>query len=339
MIYYIVQDIIDTKQKNKNDKKLELPSKKEPAKPIFALENQDIYDFKIPKDGKVKNIPDNRFLELNNKRYKAKNYNTIISWKSRSKITYALAAPATTNNYYFANAYLNGYVPYEAKSLWQPLEVLRLRFKYEKDDILYNKRPEVWQTSRESFVNLRGDCEDHAISLADWLIGLGYDARVAIGTVKFKGQPLGGHAWVILFKDNKEYLLEATRKQKWNMLPLASSLPYYFPTEMFNREDTWTNKGSSATTKYSGEMWVKSGKFVPDNSYYPDLKRHRLFVNTEPSDATVKIINIKKEFSQGIKLRTGKYYVNIRRKGFKPEEFWVYVNSKDLHIKRQLIKL
>ncbi len=340
MIYYIVQDIIDTKQRNKKDeKKLELPTKKKSPTPTFVLENHSAYDFKTPKDGKAKNISDNRFLKLNNKRYKEKNYNTMISWKSKAKTTYALAAPATTDNYYFANAYLNGYVPYETKSLWQPLEALRLRFKYKKDDDIYNKRPEVWQTSRESFMNLRGDCEDHAIALADWLIGQGYDARVAIGTVKFRGQPAGGHAWVILFKDKKEYLLEATRKQKWNMLPLASTMPYYFPTEMFNREETWTNKGSSNTTKYSGEMWVKSGEFVPYDSYYPDLKTHRLFVNTLPVDATIKIINIKKEFSQGIKLRTGRYYLKIIKEGFKTEEFWVNINSEDLHIEKSLIRL
>jgi hypothetical protein len=119
----------------------------------------------------------------------------------------------------------------------------------------------------ESFINLRGYCEDHAITLADWLIGQGYDARVAIGTVKFRAQPVGGHAWVVLFKDNKEYILEATRKQKWNLLPLASTLANYFPTQMFNREDIWTNKSSDKTTKYSGKMWLKSGKFIAHDSY------------------------------------------------------------------------
>jgi len=340
MIYYIVQEIVATKEKNKKeDKRLELPSKKKPPKPTLVFENQSAYNFKTPKKGKVQNISDNKFLKLNNQKYKEKNYKTMIGWSSSAKETYALAAPSTSSGYYFTNAYLNGYVPYKTKSVWQPLEVLRLRFKYKKDDIAYNKRPEVWQTSKESFINLRGDCEDHAIALADWLIGQGYDARVTIGTVKFRGQPAGGHAWVVLFKDGKEYLLEATRKQKWNMLPLAHTLPYYFPTEMFNRKDTWTNKGSKKTTEYAGDMWVKSGKFVPYDSYYPDLKTHRLFINTTPSDANIKIINIKKEFSQGVKLRTASYYVKIEKKGFKTEEFWIDINNKDLHIQRSLIKL
>ena len=271
MIYYIVQEIITVKEKNreeakklvlpskkkvpkptfvkKDENKLVIPSKKKTPKPTLVFEYQDPYDFNTPKDGKAKSIADGGFLRLNNQQYKEKNYNTIIGWSSSAKNTFAMAAPSTSAEYYFINAYLNGYVPYKTKSVWQPLEALRLRFKYKLDDVVYNKRPEVWQTSRESFIKLRGDCEDHAIALADWLIGQGYDARVAIGTVKFRGQPAGGHAWVVLFNDNKEYLLEATRKQKWNMLPLASTMPYYFPTEMFNREDTWTNKGSNKTKK------------------------------------------------------------------------------------------
>ena len=340
MIYYIIQDIVDTKEENKKDeKKLEFPSKENTKIPIFVFENKDAYNFKTPKDGKVKNISDNRYLKLNNQIYKEKNYNTILGWSTSAKNTFAMAAPSTSTEYYFINSYLNGYVPYKTKSIWQPLEALRLRFKYKLDDSVYNKRPEVWQTSMESFINLRGDCEDHAIALADWLIGQGYDAKVAIGTVKFKGQPAGGHAWVVLFKDGKEYLLEATRKQKWNLLPLAKTLPYYFPTEMFNRKDTWTNKGSKNTTKYSGDMWIKSGEFIPYDSYYPDLKTHKLFINLEPSDASVKIMNIKKEFSQGIKLRTGTYYIKITKDGFKTQKFSLSMNSSDLHIKKQLMKL
>ena len=340
MIYYLVQEIIDTKDKHKKeDKKLELPTKKKVFIPTFVLKNQNAYDFESPKNGKVHNLYDNNFLKLNNQIYKDKHYNSILGWNSSKKQRYAFAAPSTSSEYYFVNAYLNGYVPYKTESVWQPLEVLRLYFKYKKDDVIYNKRPEVWQTSKESFINLRGDCEDHAITLADWLIGQGYDARVAIGTVKFRSQPVGGHAWVILFQDNKEYILEATRKQKWNLLPLASTLTNYFPTQMFNREDIWTNTGSDKTTKYAGKMWIKSGKFIAYDSYYPDLKTHKLFIDITPLDAEIKIMDIKKEFYQGIPLRTQSYYVKIVKKGFKTQEFWINVNAQDLHIQKSLIKL
>ena len=204
---------------------------------------------------------------------------------------------------------------------------------------MYNNRKDVWQTSKESFVNLRGDCEDHAIVLADWLIGLGYDARVVVGEVQFKGQARGGHAWVVLFEDNKEYLLEATRKAKWNLLPRASSLPYYFPAEMFNRKNFWYNKGSKITMKYAGESWEKTGTFIPSNPYYPDIQTHQLFVNVEPSDARVKILNIKQKFFQGIGLQTGSYKVEVSKKGFKKETFLLNINSKDVHVNRVLLRV
>ena len=66
---------------------------------------------------------------------------------------------------------------------------------------------------------------------------------------------------------------ESTKKTKWNQIPLASSLPYYFPKYMFNRNYFWINQGSVYTTKYKSNKWEKSGKFKPYNSYYPDLER------------------------------------------------------------------
>ena len=67
---------------------------------------------------------------------------------------------------------------------------------------------EIWQNSRQAYLHTRGDCEDHAIILADWLIALGHDARVVLGN--HRG---GGHAWVVLFQDGREMILEATSKK------------------------------------------------------------------------------------------------------------------------------
>ena len=76
------------------------------------------------------------------------------------------------------------------------------RKRYQYDHITYPGRSEVWQSSQQAFYSAVGDCEDHAILLADWLIGLGYDARVAVGD--YDG---AGHAWVVLFAEGQEFLL------------------------------------------------------------------------------------------------------------------------------------
>ncbi len=189
---------------------------------------------------------------------------------------YALTAASTSKQLYFANGYLNGYVPFQAESVWQPLELLRTRLNYQKDIIQYDGRKDVWQTPRQSFEFTLGDCEDHALLLADWLIGLGYDARIALGEVQFRGQARGGHAWVVLFANGKEYILEATDKSKWSRLPLASTMPYYFPRFMFNRRDFWLNTGSVYTVRYSGANWKKTGRFLPEDAYYPDIDENAI---------------------------------------------------------------
>ena len=84
----------------------------------------------------------------------------------------------------------------------------------------------------------------------------------------------GGHAWVVLFKDNREYLLEATRKSgvsRMKAYPLAALHPDYHPRFMFNRDYFWENQGSKYTTDYSGERWVKQSRYysAPNSASNP----------------------------------------------------------------------
>lgn len=161
--------------------------------------------------------------------------------------------------HHFANSYLVGVRPFEAENNWLPLYTISSRKTYQLDSKQYNTE-EMWQNSAQAYVALRGDCEDHAILLADWLISEGVDARVAVGRYKD-----GGHAWVVAIQEGKEYLLEATDKRKhksWNHYPLASLASDYHPKYMFNRTHFWVNKGSEYTTSYSGAQWEKSAEFT-----------------------------------------------------------------------------
>jgi hypothetical protein len=76
--------------------------------------------------------------------------------------------------------------------------------------------------------------------------------------------PEGGHAWVVLFLDNTEYLLEATDKARylsWSHIPAARLQTNYQPHYMFNRSDFWANRGTRATTRYSGPQWQLASRF------------------------------------------------------------------------------
>lgn len=160
--------------------------------------------------------------------------------------------------HHFVNAYLEGYSPFRTDNVFVPLSVLARKKTYMLDNLNHGG-DEVWQTSRQAYWFTRGDCEDHAIALADWLIDMGEDARVALGT--YKG---GGHAWVVLIKEGQEFVLEATQKNGLTGLkryPLASAQPDYQPQYQFNRTHFWANVGALQTTRYQGRHWLEKSRF------------------------------------------------------------------------------
>lgn len=174
--------------------------------------------------------------------------------------TYTMSAQAVDNDHYLVNTYLEGYAPFEVSNVMTPLFVLSQRKHYQFDAKQYAGREDVWQSSRQAFYYPRGDCEDHAIVLADWLIEKGEDARVVLGEV----EDGGGHAWVVLFKHGKEYVLEATQKEglsRTKPYPVAVLYQDYHPHYMFNREYFWENSGSKYTTDYSNIKWKKKSHY------------------------------------------------------------------------------
>lgn len=156
-----------------------------------------------------------------------------------------------------SNAYLLGFSPFYTNKYWLPLLAVSLRVKYMRDDEI-KIGDDTWQTSIETYVRMWGDCEDQSILLADWMIELGYDARVVVGTVKGEG-----HAWVVLYKDDKEYLLETTDKASRRRYPFVSLHPEYNPAFMFNRDHFWVmvmeNRGWR--NQLSKQGWVGLSDF------------------------------------------------------------------------------
>lgn len=175
----------------------------------------------------------------------------------------AVSAMGIDRRHHFSNSYLVGFQPFEAKRVWVPLYTLVMRKRYEYDHLQYGGLKEVWQTSQQAYYYTRGDCEDHAMVLADWLIEMGIDARVVLGKHKE-----AGHAWVVFLLNGKAYLLEATSKKKqrsMGAIPVATVMVDYHPHYQFNRDHFWVNTGSQFTTRYTGSQWVLKSKFVAKN--------------------------------------------------------------------------
>ena len=159
--------------------------------------------------------------------------------------------------HHFVQGYLSKYMPFETDQLWIPLYTISMRKKYEYDEAQYNGFVEIWQNSMEAYANTRGDCEDHAIILCDWLNSLGYQARVAAGLHNSTG-----HAWVVLYMDGKSFILEATQKSNLknnSHYPLASILPEYKPEFMFDH-DFYYVPMVAGDLNHDKSHWVKSSR-------------------------------------------------------------------------------
>ena len=187
--------------------------------------------------------------------------NYFYTWSSQNKHEITGSASGVDQQAYFVNSFLIGFKPFHTDTIWQPLATLALRKSYVLDHQLYGPNmSEIWQNSRQAYLYTRGDCEDHAILLADWLIALGYRARVVLGTYRESG-----HAWVVLFVDGKEYLLESTDKRRPRSISdfkLARLAVDYHPIYQFDRQSFWVNSGSKYTTRYQGGKWQLRSKFT-----------------------------------------------------------------------------
>ncbi|MBU0680409.1 MAG: transglutaminase-like cysteine peptidase [Proteobacteria bacterium] len=177
-------------------------------------------------------------------------------WTGTEKKVFTMTAMGRDNLHHVANAFLLGFQPFATDKMWVPMQTIATRLQYRQDEKQFGGMMDLWQTSKQAYYWLRGDCEDHALLLADWLIEMGYDARVVAG---MHGKE--GHAWVVVVDQGKTFLLEATSKRRQRLMPLAVSLPEYRPEYMFNRHDFWVNSGSFFTANYLDKKWQKRSTF------------------------------------------------------------------------------
>lgn len=182
----------------------------------------------------------------------------ILYWQTPSDGA-AISALGTDRKHHFVQGFLSNYEPYFTEQLWIPLQTLAMRKQYMYDEQQYNGYLDVWQYSIEAYANTHGDCEDHSIILCDWLNTMGYEARVVCGTYE-----TSGHAWVVLYKDGKEFILEATQKSnvsKNGHYPLAVLMPKYRPAFMFDH-DYYYEPIREGEQSHRKPQWKKVSRYV-----------------------------------------------------------------------------
>jgi hypothetical protein len=177
----------------------------------------------------------------------------------RCGLDYGVLAPDANGQFRYVNEYLTGFQPpahyaadssrlHELYTIWNAVVD---HCTYTKDSTPVNPTRDAWQTGLETLTRGKGDCEDSAVLLADWLISRGFDARVALGRFGDMGQ----HAWCVVRLDGIEYLLESTEGHR-NMEKPAYATELgarYVPDTMFDRDAIYVR--SRPRDRFDGIYW------------------------------------------------------------------------------------
>ena len=100
--------------------------------------------------------------------------------------------------------------------------------QYERD-INQFKRADHWLLPSEFEQRKVGDCEDHALWAWQKLKRLGIPAEFVTGTMMTHRNELGGHAWIMLRKENQLYVYETVDKAGSMLKPWDEAKEKYFP--------------------------------------------------------------------------------------------------------------
>ncbi|MDM8551196.1 caspase family protein [Desulfobacterales bacterium HSG2] len=73
-------------------------------------------------------------------------------------------------------------------------------------------------------------------------------------------------------------------------------------------------------------------------------RKGRLFITTDPADATVRFVNIKSAFRQGMELEPGRYLMEISARGYEPRQEWTEITrardrTLDIRLEREPKKI
>lgn len=83
---------------------------------------------------------------------------------------------------------------------------------------------------------------------------------------------------------------------------------------------------------------IETKKEVIKKPAQTKMKYYSLNIKTSPSNAKIRIMNIRPKYTQGIKLESGKYHVNISKKGYYTVDKWVEITDGNLNITETLKK-
>ena len=168
-------------------------------------------------------------------------------------------APDDQGHFRRVNEYLQGYEPpahYSAESnklheLYTIWAAVVGNCHYSKDTSDRYTTRDAWQFPLQTISRGKGDCEDSALLLADWLISRGFEVRVALGRYGDMGQ----HAWCVAKVDGIDYLLESTEGSPNPDKPAyaADVGARYVPELLFDRTTIYVR--AKPRERFDGSYW------------------------------------------------------------------------------------
>ena len=172
---------------------------------------------------------------------------------------YDAFAPDDQGRFRRVNEYLQGYEPpanYAAESnrlheLYTIWSAVVGGCQYSKDTNDRYPTRDAWQLPLQTITRGKGDCEDSALLLADWLMSRGFEVRVALGRYGDMGQ----HAWCVAKVDGIDYLLESTEGSPNPDKPAyaADVGSRYVPDLLFDRTHLYVR--AKPRERFDGSYW------------------------------------------------------------------------------------
>ncbi len=109
-----------------------------------------------------------------------------------------------------------------------------------------------------------------------------------------------------------------------------------FPVTMYVKKDAPPFKQGQSVSVLSidGDLAITQEGKIPLSNLEEQRSTFRLTINTQPS-ATIRILNIKPKYSDGMWLSPGQYHIQITQPGYKTYEKWITVDN-DITLNIQL---
>jgi formylglycine-generating enzyme required for sulfatase activity len=125
-----------------------------------------------------------------------------------------------------------------------------------------------------------------------------------------------------------KYLLENMRKPGLTVERILKNVRFAVVKDTNSKQIPWEASSLMGDFYFNPEQGKKESKAAPallSEEQTPD--NCRLFVNTTPESAKVRILNIKPKFFQGMELLPGKYYIEVSNKEHATSKQWISINQ------------